>query len=238
MLGRSRKCSSADRAAAADSGRPPASPMASAIRSAIISDSAPSRFAAWSRATGPPWSAKLVVKRERPGRLAGRHAGTGATQPGQRPGTRAGNHPPGAARRAVGEAAVGHHHARARPARDLAGQLLQAGVLGGPVVAVVHERGPRGVPLDVAAEPVGDVGLGELGLAVELLVSVLLPGRDGERALRACCHAGSPPLAGDSPRSQIMCESHTSLAMAAQTTAGRHAPRTGGSSDFVPWAPA
>jgi len=25
---------------------------------------------------------------------------------------------------------------------------------------------------------------------------------------------------------------------AAQTTAGRHAPRTGGSSDFVPWAPA
>src|SRR5215469_1735878 len=50
--------------------------------------------------------------------------------------------------------------------------------------------------------------------------------------------AGPPPLAGDSPRSQIMCESHTSLATAAQTTAGRHAPRTGGSSDFVPWAPA
>src|SRR5215475_5183169 len=142
--------------------------MASAIRSASTRDRAPSRFAVWSMPGPVRGSVKLVVEREGARRRAGRDARAGTAQPGQAAGTGTGNHPPGAAGRAVGVAAVGDHDARAGPPADLARHMLQTGVLRGAVGAVEHERLPASLPLDAAAEPVADRGLGELPLAVEL----------------------------------------------------------------------
>src|SRR5690349_2657986 len=162
--------------------------MASAIRSASTSERAPSRFAVWSMPGPDPCSGKLVVERECAGRRAGRDARAGTAQPGQAARAGTGNHPPGTAGTAIGVAAVGDHDARAGPPADLARYMLQTGVLGGAVSAVEHERLPGGFPLDAAAEPVADRGLGELPLAVEFGVGVLRPGRDRERALRPCRH--------------------------------------------------
>src|SRR5215472_5498431 len=216
-VGRSRKFSSAESAAAPDSGRPPASAIASAIRSAITSDRAPSRFAVWSRT---PSSAKLVVQAvgatglPRPG-----HGDAGPRQPGQVPAARAHDDPPGGARLTAVVAAVSDHDTGTGPPGDLPGEPLQAGVLGGAVLAVVHQRIRDQVPVEVAAEPVPHPGLGELLLAGQVLVGVLLPGRDRERALCVCCHevllpAGSPPpgrkQAGLSTPAGLMCDSHIS----------------------------
>src|SRR5262249_60908944 len=132
-VGRSSKCSSAESAAAADSGPPPASAITSPIRSAITRDRAPSRFAAWS-SPPPRASAELVVKAVRAARLPGTHRGTGPLQPGQVTAARARDDPPRGTRLAAVEAAVGDHDAGAGTPVDLPGERLHPGVLGRAVL--------------------------------------------------------------------------------------------------------
>src|SRR5262249_52790988 len=151
--------------------------------SASTRDRAPSRFAVWPMPGPARRSVKLVVEREGAGRSAGRDAHAGTAQPGQAAGTRTGNHPPRAAGRAVGVAAVGDHDAGTGPPGDLPGYVLQPGVLGRAVGAVEHERIPGRLPLDAAAELVADRGLGELPLALEFGIGILRPGCGRERAL-------------------------------------------------------
>src|SRR2546430_3655559 len=191
-VGRSRKGSSAEGVAAADSGRPPASAITSAIRSAITRERAPSRFAAWS-SPPPGASAELVVKAVRAAGLpGGRHRGAGALQPGQVATARARDDPPGGTRLAAVVAAVGDHDAGAGPPGDLPGEPLQAGVLGRAVLPVVHERVRDQVTCEVAAELEPHPGFGELLLlAGQVLEGVLLPGRDRERAFSVGRHGSS-----------------------------------------------
>ena len=123
-----------------------------------------------------------------------------AAQPGQLAGARARHDLPVAAGLAARERAVGAHHELAGPALDLADHALHPGVHGRAIVAVAHHRVPGALGLHAAGEVKGDRGPGQLAVAVELGVGVLVPGRDRERPLRVGHRIPSP--------ARLMCESH------------------------------
>src|SRR5205085_840172 len=141
----------------------------------------PARPAGWQSDRRPRLeSAELVVERECPVGSVRRHRDPFAAKAVQAAGAGARYHRPGAVGFLAVVGAVGAKHEAAFTISEAALHKGEAGVDGSAVAAVAHDSVPACLRVQVAAVVLLDAGACQLGAVAELLVGVLVPGRDLE----------------------------------------------------------